>query len=162
MIVNVAFRVLFLNVLMLCFMFVITIYVSDINECIENSTPCLDFWNSSTRDWNKNNGSSLHCVNTYGSYNCVEIIKPSPPPTKAITIGMSFQFLHSEIYNNNCKKNFCQPASIIIALVQDFCLFYYIKKIKKIKNKKNFLKYLKRDSLLHFYYSGQLLIGFLS
>ena len=117
-------------------MFVITIYMSDINECIENSTPCLDFWNSSSRDWNKNNESSLRCINTYGSYNCVEIIKPSPPPTKAITIGMSFQFLHSEIYNNNCKKNFCQPASIIIALVQDFCLSYYIK--KKIKIKKTF------------------------
>uniref|UniRef100_A0A7N2LGA5 Uncharacterized protein n=1 Tax=Quercus lobata TaxID=97700 RepID=A0A7N2LGA5_QUELO len=74
---------------MLCFMYVITIYMSDINECIENSTPCLDFRNSSSRDWNKNNYSSLCCVNTYGSYYCVEydpIIKPSPPPTKAITI----------------------------------------------------------------------------
>ena len=90
---QVAFWVLFLNVLMLCFMYVITIYMSDINKCIENSTPCLDFRNSSSRDWNKNNYSSLCCVNTYGSYYCVEydpIIKPSPPPTKAITIGMSF------------------------------------------------------------------------
>ena len=90
---QVAFWVLFLNVLMLCFMYVITIYMSYINKCIENSTLCLDFRNSSSRDWNKNNYSSLCCVNTYGSYYCVEydpIIKPSPPPTKAITIGMSF------------------------------------------------------------------------
>nr|POE88716.1 wall-associated receptor kinase-like 9 [Quercus suber] len=65
---------------------------ADIDECIENSTPCLDFWNSSSRDWNENNHSSLRCVNTNGSYYCVEddpIIKPSPPPTKAITIAIS-------------------------------------------------------------------------
>uniref|UniRef100_A0A7N2LGZ1 Uncharacterized protein n=1 Tax=Quercus lobata TaxID=97700 RepID=A0A7N2LGZ1_QUELO len=77
----------------LCFMFVVTIYMTDIYECIDNSTPCLDFWNSSSRDWNKNNYSNLRCVNTYRSYYFVEddpIIEPSPPSTKAITIGMSF------------------------------------------------------------------------
>uniref|UniRef100_A0A7N2LHW7 Protein kinase domain-containing protein n=1 Tax=Quercus lobata TaxID=97700 RepID=A0A7N2LHW7_QUELO len=98
---------------------------ADIDECIENSTPCLDFWNSSSRDWNKNNHSSLRCVNTFGSYYCVEddpIFKPSPPPTKAITIAIS------------------TSLGLLFLLIGGWWSYKVIKKRKNIKRKEKFFK----------------------
>ncbi|KAM4080967.1 hypothetical protein ACJW30_11G057700 [Castanea mollissima] len=97
---------------------------TDIDECKENSTPCLDFWKSSSGDWNKYNDSSLRCVNTNGSHYCVEdasFIKPTPP-IKAFTIATS------------------TSLGLLFLLIGGWWSYKAIKKRQNIKRKEKFFK----------------------
>ncbi|KAL0008621.1 hypothetical protein SO802_010123 [Lithocarpus litseifolius] len=91
---------------------------ADINEC-ENSASCL---NSSSRDWKTINHSNLRCVNTNGSYYCVEDDPKPSPPTKAITIAIS------------------TSLGLLFLLIGGWWSYKAIKKRKNIKRKEKFFK----------------------
>ncbi|XP_075646272.1 wall-associated receptor kinase-like 3 [Castanea sativa] len=96
---------------------------TDIDECKENSRPCLDFLNSSSWDWNKYNDSSLRCVNTYGSHYCVDasFIKPTAS-INALTIAIS------------------TSLGLLFLLIGGWWSYKAIKKRQNIKRREKFFK----------------------
>ncbi|KAM4080639.1 hypothetical protein ACJW30_11G033000 [Castanea mollissima] len=99
---------------------------TNINECI-GSNMCLGDWNNSSSGWNDsssawNNSSRSLCVNTYGSYYCLAVIEPRPPPTKTITIGIS------------------TSLGFVFLLIGGWWSYKVVKKRNKIKRKEKFFK----------------------